>query len=245
MGSRIAALALPPNDPPFTVTGAVEAKGHPMVGQDVGQLLQGKAVGVVVTHDVNAALQNGDALIEFTSPHSTLEHLRIAAKLKKPTVIGTTGFRSDEEAIIAAFAKEIPIVFSPNMSVGVNLLFELARLATERLGLRYDIAIVEAHHRTKQDSPSGTAKRLQEIISEARSPSKIVKESIPYHSIRVGDIVGEHTVIFAGPHERLELTHRASSRDVFAVGALRAAQFIVRQPPGLYDMSHVLKASHG
>jgi len=144
-----------------------------------------------------------------------------------------------ERAAIAEAAKEIPVVLSPNMSVGVNLLFELAELAAQRLGRGYDIEIVEAHHRAKKDAPSGTAKRLAEVLAASRRQPT---SQIPVHAIRAGDIVGDHTVVLAGPSERLELTHQAQSRDVFAQGALKAAAFVRSQKPGLYDMSHVLKA---
>ena len=236
MGSRIASLALA--DSVFTVAGALEASGHPALGQDAGAVLGGKSLGVRVSDDAAAALRTGDVLIEFTQPQPTLEHLRLARSAKKSVVIGTTGFSDQERAAIADAAKEIPIVFSPNMSVGVNLLFELAQIAAQRLGLSYDVEVVEAHHKHKKDAPSGTAKRLVEALAHGR---KQPVENIPVHAIRAGDIIGDHTVVLAGPSERLELTHRAQSRDVFAQGALKAAQFVVAQPPGLYDMSHVLK----
>jgi 4-hydroxy-tetrahydrodipicolinate reductase len=225
----------------FTVAGALEASGHPALGQDFGAVLGGgKALGVRVSDDAAAALRAGDVLIEFTQPQPTLEHLRLARAAKKPVVIGTTGLSEQERGAIADAATDIPVVFSPNMSVGVNLLFELAQIAAQRLGLAYDVEVVEAHHKHKKDSPSGTAKRLAEAVAQARRQPV---DKIPVHAIRAGDIVGDHTAIFAGPYERLELTHRASSRDVFALGALKAAQFIVKQKSGLYDMSHVLKTS--
>ena len=153
-------------------------------------------------------------------------------------MIGTTGLTDAQRAEIIQAAKTVPIVLSPNMSVGVTLLFELAQIASQRLGGAYDVEVVEAHHKAKLDSPSGTAKRLAEVVAEGRRQPT---ETIPVHAIRAGDVVGDHTVIFAGPSERLELTHRAQSRDVFALGALRAAQFVVTQRPGLYDMRDVLK----
>ena len=237
MGSRIAAMAL--NDSAFAIVGALEAKGHEVIGQDLGVLLKGKALGVQVSDHVTATIQRGDVLIEFTHPQATLEHVQAARQLKKAMVIGTTGFSEQECDVIVEAAKEIPIVFSPNMSVGVNLLFELVELAAKRLGLAYDVAVIEAHHRTKKDAPSGTAKRLAELLAQSRQQAA---GKIPVHAIRAGDIVGDHTVVFAGPSERLELTHRAHSRDVFAQGALLAARFVRSQRPGLYDMSHVLRA---
>ncbi|HBH97615.1 MAG TPA: 4-hydroxy-tetrahydrodipicolinate reductase [Candidatus Omnitrophica bacterium] len=236
MGIRIASLAL--EDSIFAVAGAIETKGHPSIGQDVGQLVGVKPTGTHVTDDVKGAIQAGDVLIEFTRPEPTVEHVRIAAQLKRPAVIGTTGLTDAQRAEIIQAAKTVPIVLSPNMSVGVTLLFELAQIASQRLGGAYDVEVVEAHHKAKLDSPSGTAKRLAEVVAEGRRQPT---ETIPVHAIRAGDVVGDHTVIFAGPSERLELTHRAQSRDVFALGALRAAQFVVTQRPGLYDMRDVLK----
>jgi len=241
MGSRIAALALD-NNPPFVVAGAIETKGHSAIGQDLGSFLGKHTVGVKVTDDVRMALQSGDVLIEFTTPAATMDHLRDARALKKAVVIGTTGIPEEDRELVAAFSKEIPVFFSPNMSLGVNVLFELAQIGARRLGVSYDVSIVEAHHKEKKDAPSGTAKHLQILLAEARNPSSLVPEKIPCTSVREGDIVGDHTVIFAGRSERLELTHHAESRDVFVFGALKAAQFVVRQRPGLYDMSHVLKS---
>lgn len=237
MGSRIAALAL--NDSAFAVAGAIEGKAHPAIGQDLGLLLGNKALGIRVTTDGHEALQHGEVLIEFTTPEATIEHVPLAKQLKKPMVIGTTGLSDAQRAVIVDAAKTIPIVLSPNMSVGVSLLFELVQTAAKRLGLAYDVEIIEAHHRVKKDSPSGTAKRLAEVLAASRKQSA---DHIPVHAVRAGDIIGDHQVIFAGPSERLELVHRAQSRDVFALGALRAARFVVgKRPAGLYDMNHVLQ----
>ena len=235
MGSRIATLALA--DSAFIIGGALEAAGHPCLGRDVGECLGLAPLGVRVTEDARAALNGGDVLIEFSQPAATVEHVRAARGLKKPAVIGTTGLSDAERAAIVEAAREIPIVLSPNMSVGVNLLFELVELAAKRLGLSYDVEVVEAHHRAKKDAPSGTAKRLAESLAACRRQPV---NQIPVHAIRAGDIVGDHTVILAGTSERLELTHRAQSRDAFAQGALKAAAFVRSQKPGLYDMSHVL-----
>ncbi len=236
MGRRIVALALA--DPAFAVVGGVEAAGNPTITQDVGALAGAGPIGVPVTSDLKATLARGDVLVEFTQPEATLAHLQIARELRKSIVVGTTGLTDEQRQALTAAAKDIAIVFSPNMSVGVNLLFELVRSAAQQLGLRYDVEIVEAHHKAKIDAPSGTAKRLAEMAADGR---KQTPAQIPVHAIRAGDIVGDHTVVFAGPFERIELTHRASNRDVFAIGALRAAQFLASQPPGLYDMRHVLQ----
>ena len=237
MGRAVAGLAL--KDSAFAVAAAVEAPGHLAIGQDYGTVLgQPAPLGVRVSGEAKAAIGQGDVVIEFTTPEVTAAHVQLVQAQRKPIVVGTTGLSDAQLEALRAASKTIPIVFSPNMSVGVNVLFELAQAAAQRLGPAYDVEIVESHHRQKKDAPSGTAKRLAEVLAAARrQPSG----SIPVHAVRAGDIVGDHTVIFAGPAERLELTHCAQSREVFAQGALRAAQFLVSQPPGLYDMSHVLR----
>ena len=241
MGRSIAALALA--DSVFTVGAALEAAGHEAVGHDYGAVLGRSApLKVPVVDDPRQAMSRGDVLVEFTVPVVTVEHLQLAQQLGKPMVIGTTGLSETQIAALQSAAKAIPIVFSPNMSVGVNVLFEVAQAAAQRLGAAFDVEVVESHHHQKKDAPSGTAKRLADVLASAR---KQPSASIPVHAVRAGDIVGDHTVIFAGPSERLELTHRAHSRDVFAQGALKAAQFVVRQRPGLYDMSDILKAAGG
>ena len=237
MGVRIAELALA--DPAsFTIAGAIEAAGSPVVGKDYGVVLGQKPLGVLVTDKPQDAFQQSDVLIEFSRPEATLEHLQMAWLLKKPMVIGTTGLSDAQRATLKEMASNIPVVFSPNMSLGVNVLFELTRLAAKKLGAGYTVELVEAHHKAKVDAPSGTAKRLIEVLAEVR---KEPAEKIPCQSIREGEIVGDHTVIFSGPAERLELKHQAHSRDAFAQGALRAALFLKGRAPGLYDMSHVLQ----
>lgn len=236
MGQTIGRSAL--QAPGVTVGGAFEVAGHAMIGHDYGSVLglSGR-LGIPVLDDPKAAMARGNVVIEFTLPEPTLAHVAAAKTLKKPMVIGTTGFSEAQLSKIRAAAKAIPIVLSPNMSLGVNLLLLLARTAAERLGLDYDVEVIEAHHRHKKDAPSGTAKRLAEVLAEARhQPLK----TIPVHAVRAGDIVGDHTVLLAGPAERIELTHRAHSREVFARGALVAAQFVIGRRPGLYDMADVL-----
>ena len=238
MGCSIASLAL--QDSLYAVAAAFEAPGHEAIGRDLGQVLgQPSAIGVSVLRDARAAMSLGDVTIDFTIPEATIAHAQLAKQLNKPMVIGTTGFSEEQIASLRSLAAHIPIVLSPNMSVGVNLLFELAHLAAQRLGSSFDVEVIEAHHRHKKDSPSGTAKRLAQVLAAAR---KQPEGSILVHAIRAGDIVGDHTVILAGPSERIELTHSAHSREVFARGALRAAAFVVKQPPGLYAMADVLKA---
>ena len=182
------------------------------------------------------AIEGCDVVIDFSAADATAEVCAECAQHRKPLVLGTTGQNDAQKESVAAAAGVIPIVFAANFSVGVNTLFALARRAAQLLGSDFDLDVIEMHHRTKKDAPSGTAKRLMEILQEVRKPMG----EIAAQSIRAGDIVGDHTVILAGPGERLELTHRASSRETFAVGALRAARWALAQPPGLYDMEDVL-----
>ena len=212
--------------------------GFVAIGRDLGTVLgRPDPLGIPVSDDSNTILRRGDVLIEFTKPQVTVKHARLAQRLRKAMVIGTTGLTEAQRATLKAASRTIPIVVSPNMSVGVNVLFELAKTAAQRLGPAYDVEVVESHHRHKKDAPSGTAKRLAEVLASARTQAA---SAIPVHAIRAGDIVGDHTVILAGPSERLELTHRAHGREVFAQGALKAARFVVRKKPGLYDMTDVL-----
>lgn len=185
--------------------------------------------------DIASALTDCDAAIDFSAADATEAVARACAARQKPLVLGTTGQSAAQKETVATAAGEIPIVFAANFSVGVNVLFALTRRAAESLGENFDRDIVELHHRTKKDAPSGTAKRLAEILKEVSG-----KKSVEPLSIRAGDIVGEHSVIFSGRGERLELTHRAGSRATFAEGALRAARWVVRQKPGLYSMEDVL-----
>ena len=239
MGRAIGQAAL--QDHGVAIAGAFEVPGHALLNVDYGTALgHPSPLGVRVVSDARQAIGQGDVVIEFTAPEPTLLHVDLAKALRKAMVIGTTGLSEAQRAALTVAAQTIPIVFSPNMSLGVNLLFELSQLAAQRLGLAYDVEVIEAHHRQKKDAPSGTAKRLAEGLAAAR---KKPVSTIPVHAVRAGDIVGDHTVILAGPAERLELTHRAHSREVFARGAIKAARFIATQKPGLYDMSHVLRAA--
>ncbi|MCM8765943.1 MAG: 4-hydroxy-tetrahydrodipicolinate reductase [Candidatus Omnitrophica bacterium] len=222
MGSRIIELAGKEND--FQLVVALEAKGHPKVGSLI------KGVKIL---DNPEEIRNSDCLIEFTNPQATIEHLGICVKYNKPMVIGTTGLNEEEKIKIKDASRYIPIVFSPNMSVGVNLLFRFVREASKVLS-DYEIKIIEAHHIHKKDAPSGTAKMLAEIIKK-----QIGKEVTDIKSIREGEIVGDHRVIFDSPLDRIELFHSAKTRDIFAKGALVAARFIVKQKTGLFDMEMV------
>lgn len=228
------------------LSAALDAAGSPAIGQDLG--------GVKVSADVAAAVSACDVLIDFTRPEGTLAHLAACAKQGRSMVIGTTGFSAAQSASIGEAAKRIPIVLSPNFAVGVNVLFKLAETAARALGEGYDVEIVEAHHRHKVDAPSGTALKLGEVIAKAleRDLKKVAQhgregetgerpgKAIGFHAIRGGDIVGEHTVMFAGSGERVEITVRSQSRMTYAAGALRAARFLEAKASGLYDMQDVL-----
>jgi 4-hydroxy-tetrahydrodipicolinate reductase len=204
--------------------------------------------------DLRAAMSECDVLIDVSNVEATAEITRAAAKYRKPLVIGTTGHSQDQLQLIEEAASSVPVVLAPNFSVGVNTLFWLTRKAAELLGDGFDIEIVETHHRLKKDAPSGTAKRLAQVVCDVRGLSyesdvahgragmvgERPSSQIGMHAIRAGDVVGEHTVTFAAAGERLELTHKASSRDTFAAGALRAARWIIGQQPRLYTMENVL-----
>jgi len=233
MGTRIGILAS--QDKNFEIAGGLEASSNPAIGNDVGENLAIGKIGKKIEADFNKIVTSCDVLIEFTGVSSTLEHLDIAVKNKKSMVIGTTGFSADETAKIKEASKKIPIVFSPNMSVGANLMFRITEEVARALGENYDVEIIEAHHNQKKDAPSGTAKRLGEAVFKAKGKMP------PMHSVRLGDIVGDHTVIFAGIGERIELTHKAHSRDALAKGALDAAKFLADKKPGLYTMADVIE----
>ncbi|WP_138512650.1 4-hydroxy-tetrahydrodipicolinate reductase [Rhodoferax bucti] len=236
-----------------TLAGALDIAGSPSLGLDAGAF-SGQATGVLITADVREGLKNSQALIDFTRPEGTLAHLQVCRELGVAAVIGTTGFTDEQKAEIAEIAKSIPIMMAPNMSVGVNVTLKLLEMAAKALATGYDIEIVEAHHRHKVDAPSGTALKMGEVIADAlgrdlkecavyerygvtgeRGPS-----SIGFATIRGGDIVGDHTVLFAGTGERIEISHKSSSRATYAQGSLRAVRFLAGRAPGLYDMFDVL-----
>jgi 4-hydroxy-tetrahydrodipicolinate reductase len=189
----------------------------------------------VVEENPEQFVESADCLIEFTSPQATIEHLELCEKHKKAMVIGTTGLSDDERERVKAASSKIPIVFSPNMSVGVNLLFKMVADAARVLGTEYSVNIVEAHHVHKKDAPSGTAKELADIIKNVKSDAEV-----PIESVREGEMVGEHTVTFESGVDLVEITHSAKTRDIFVKGALQAAKFVVSQKPGLYSMKDVL-----
>lgn len=252
MGSRITALSREYED--IRLTGVFEKKGHKDIGRDIGPLIGIGEIGVILQDGIDKVIDIADVIIDFTHTSSTLDHLRLASSKGKAMVIGTTGFTGDEIREIKSLTAEIPCVLAPNMSIGVNLLLKVLRDIATVLGDDYDIEIIEAHHRLKKDAPSGTAMKMAQVIASTLNRDlddvavyarkgmigERTKREIGIQTIRAGDIVGEHTVLFGGMGERIEITHKASSRDTFARGALRAALWIHGKAPGLYNMQDVL-----
>ncbi len=224
MGRRIFELAALDKD--LEVALALEKKGTPLIGKELGRLKVSSNLDGLFLVDV---------LVDFTLPEATDEHLDYAAKYRKALVLGTTGLSDAQKSKVEDISKIIPIVFTPNMSIGVNVLFSILPEIAKKLGSDYSVEIVEAHHKAKKDAPSGTAKKIAELIAQA------TKKDVPTHSIRLGDIFGDHTVVFCGNSERIEIKHQAHSRDLFVVGALKAAKWISQKPAGLYSMQDVLK----
>jgi 4-hydroxy-tetrahydrodipicolinate reductase len=243
--------------PDMTRGAALDQVGSPLLGQDAGLSL-GQTTGVVLCADLTAAMQHCDVLIDFTRPEGTLAHLAVCAQLGTKIVIGTTGFDAAGKAAIAAAAQRTSVVFAANMSVGVNVTLKLLELATQYLHQDYDIEIFEAHHKHKVDAPSGTALAMGDAVAKAMHQSlndvaqwarhghtgEREKGSIGFSVMRCGDIVGDHTVYFAGEGERIEITHRSSSRATYAQGSLKAVRFLMSKPTGLYDMQAVLGLGH-
>jgi len=235
------------------VAGGTEVAG-PAIGQDLGGLVGSKEVGVVVTSDPEELFAAADVVIDFTAPAATLIHARCAAQVGTSYVVGTTGLGSEEQAAIDAAAKTVPVIQAPNFSVGVNVAFEVTQQVAAILGLEYDIEVVEIHHRHKADAPSGTAIGLGEAAARGRGVEltdvqRLSREGfsgprpegeIGFATLRGGGVVGDHTVVFAGEHERVEVTHKAASRAIFARGAVRAALWQKGKAPGLYSMADVL-----
>jgi 4-hydroxy-tetrahydrodipicolinate reductase len=233
--------------------GALDIASSPAIGKDAGSF-SGQHTGVLITADLRAGLADSQVLIDFTRPEGTVEHIKVCRELGVALVIGTTGFNEAQKAVIAEASKDIAIMMAPNMSVGVNVTLKLLEMAAKALSTGYDIEIIEAHHRHKVDAPSGTALKMGEVIADAlgrdlkdcavyaregvtgeRDPS-----SIGFATIRGGDIVGDHTVLFAGTGERIEISHKSSSRATYAQGSLRAVRFLAGQKVGLFDMFDVL-----
>ncbi len=233
---------------------ASEHPDSPFIGVDAGEVAGIGRLGIPITAELAAQVDRFDLLIDFTRPAATLAHLALCRSAGKAMVIGTTGLSAEQKAEVAASAAQIPIVFAPNMSVGVNLCFKLLELAARTLGDSVDIEILEAHHRHKVDAPSGTALAMGQVVAGILGrdlaqcavygregvTGERARSTIGFATLRAGDIVGDHTVLFADDGERIEITHRASSRMTFAKGAARAAAWLAGRPPGLYDMQDVL-----
>ncbi|RZI62092.1 MAG: 4-hydroxy-tetrahydrodipicolinate reductase [Rubrivivax sp.] len=251
MGRMLVEAVLAADD--LELAAALDRDGSPAIGQDAGAFL-GQTTGVAIASDVQAGLSKADVLIDFTRPEGTMAHLALCAELGVRTVIGTTGFSPDEKAKIGEFAQRAAVMMAPNMSVGVNVVLKLLQQASKALAQGYDIEIVEAHHRHKVDAPSGTALKMGEVVAEAlgrdlktcavygregvtgeRDPS-----TIGFATVRGGDVIGDHTVMYLGIGERIEISHKASSRATFAQGSLRAARFLGERKTGLFDMNDVL-----
>lgn len=252
MGQRVGYMV--DAHPGLQYAAAFEAPGSPAIGRDPGEIGGWGRTGVVVAEGLEAVISQGDVIIDFTFHKATMEFARLAAKHKKAMVIGTTGLTAENLAELRELTGYFPCVQSPNMAVGVNVLFKLAARTAAILGDDYDIEIVEAHHNKKKDAPSGTALKLAEMAASGvnRDLAEVgvyerhgmigerTRKEIGVQTIRAGDIVGEHTIYFAGPGERIEITHRAHSRDNFARGAATAAAWVAKQKPGLYTMFDVL-----
>lgn len=252
MGKKVISLLL--QEEGIKLVGATEIGGHPSIGKDVGDVIGAGKTGILVSGNLEKAASRADVLVDFSHPNATVDAAGYASLKGKPMVIGTTGLSPDERVRLEKLAERFACVISPNMSIGVNVMFEITKRLAELLGNEFDIEVIEAHHRDKKDSPSGTAMRLGEIIAEStgRSFSKVVRferhghvgkrglNEIGIQAIRGGDIIGEHSVWFCGDGERVELTHRATNRDNFAHGAIRALRWIIGKPPGVYTMRNVL-----
>lgn len=252
MGSRIITLISATEG--IKVTGAVERKGHPSIGRDIGEGIGLGKTGVIIQDDIKKCISKADVVIDFTDHEASLDYMKTAAENNIPIVIGSTGFTADEMEEIRNLSKNTRCVVAPNMSVGVNVMFKTLEYVAGILGDEFDVEIIEAHHNLKKDAPSGTALKMAEIIAKAlgRNLDEVgvygrkgvigtrKKDEIGIQTVRAGDITGEHTVIFGGMGERLEFIHRAHNRDNFAKGAIRAAKWIVNQENGVYDMQDVL-----
>ena len=252
MGKRLVSLVQ--ESKTLQLAGAIESPGHPALGRDSGEEAGSGRAGVVIQNTLGDILQNAHVIIDFTAPQATLLNVQLASKQQTAMVIGTTGFNETELQQLKELAKNIPCVFAPNMSVGVNVLLNVVGKVARALGETYNIEVIEAHHNQKKDAPSGTALKIAEVLAECMDwdlgdvgvyerhgiiGERKTKE-IGVQTVRAGDIIGDHTVLFGGPGERIEITHRAHTRDTFALGALRAAEWVVKQPPGLYTMADVL-----
>jgi 4-hydroxy-tetrahydrodipicolinate reductase len=252
MGRRV--IDLVHTDPELELVGAVTHKTHAALGRDAGEVAGIGPIGVVLDHDCTRTLSQAHVIIDFSVADAALTYIRLAATHTKAIVVGTTGFTASQHEEIRRLSQNMSCFMAPNMSVGVNVMLHVLRQLVTLLGPGYDIEILEAHHRTKVDAPSGTALRMAAVVAEARGHhlddiavygrrGMIGRRSdteIGIQVVRAGEIVGEHTVLFGGPGERLELVHRSQSRDTFASGALQAAKWVMQQPWGLYSMEDLL-----
>ena len=252
MGKMIAQGVVTQDD--MQLVGAIEYSGHPQLGEDVGEGAGVGTIGIPISNNLSEILDEADVVIEFTAPSASIEHLRNVVDAGKTMVLATTGFTEGELAEVHKLAQNIPCVMAPNMSVGVNVMLQAVQLVAKALGDDYDVEVIEAHHNQKADSPSGTALRIAEVLAEAldRNLAEVgvygrhgmvgarSEKEIGIHAIRGGDISGDHTVLYAGAGERIEITHRAHTREAFAKGAIRAARWVVNAPKGLHDISEVL-----
>jgi 4-hydroxy-tetrahydrodipicolinate reductase len=253
MGSKVVQLIHQNKD--MELVGIIESPSHPDKGKDWGTVVGLGKTDIIIKDNLEVIIQSTDQVVEFTNPKVSLQHLEIVSKYKKAMIMGTTGFLPEETEKIKNLTSDIPFLLSPNMSLGVNLLFKLAAEVAATLSDDYDIEIIESHHRFKKDAPSGTAKKLAQEIAKAKGLNldevaiygregiigERKKGEIGIHSIRSGDITGEHTVMFTALGERLELTHKAHSRDTFAYGTIQAIKFMEGKPAGFYEMKNVLK----
>ncbi|MDH3976172.1 MAG: 4-hydroxy-tetrahydrodipicolinate reductase [Deltaproteobacteria bacterium] len=252
MGARI--ISVIGDTEGIELVGAIEHDEHYALGKDAGEVAGVGNLGVEISSDINAVMKEADVIIDFTFPDVTIENLVAVSKHKKAAVIGSTGFTASEMEEVKKNAANIPCIIAPNMSMGVNLMLKLVAEAARALGSDFDMEMVETHHKLKKDAPSGTAMKLAEVAAESvgRSLSEVgvferhgmigarSKEEIGVQTLRGGDVVGDHTVYFYGTGERLEITHRATSRDTFASGAVKGALWLVGKAPGIYDMQDVL-----
>jgi 4-hydroxy-tetrahydrodipicolinate reductase len=244
-------------DKDVNIVGAIEIKQSSYIGRDAGIVAGIDKIDIKITSDLEEVIEKSQVIVDFTNPESTLYHLTRAKKFRKAIVIGTTGFTENHISIIKEYSKSIPIVLSPNMSQGVNILFHLVKKATQLFGEQYDIEILEIHHNLKKDAPSGTALQLGKIISQARNKNledvgrferhgiigERKKGEIGISSLRLSDVIGDHSVIFGGPGERIEFTHRSTNRKNYSMGALRAAKFLNGKKRGFFSLSDVLGLS--
>lgn len=241
MGNEVARTIAHQEDMVLSV--AIEAEDHPNLGSKIGE--------VEIMSDLITRVDQADVVVDFSSPEGVVDHVSTAAEQGIPDIVGVTGLSNQHMEIIKKVSNKVPIVYAPNMSVGVNLLFKLVSEAAVTLQEDFDFEIVEMHHRMKKDAPSGTAAKIADILSESKKESQKMygrqgfvgerkKEEIGIHALRGGDVVGEHRVIFAGDGERLEIIHKASSRRTFATGVMKAIRFVMKQKPGLFDMNDVL-----